>query len=193
VSVKIILTQDVPNLGQTGDVKDVAAGYARNYLIPNELAVKASPGAIKEFERLQAAQVLREERLAARAEALAERLGTLTLSFEAKAGGKGRLYGSITTADIADALEREIGEKLDRRKHILSEPLRQIGRHVVSVRLSPDVVAEVKVLVKPEGGEIPEEEPVELADELASVDEGLPETPSEPAGESSPEDTSASA
>ena len=191
--MKIILTQDVPNLGQTGNVKNVATGYARNYLIPNELAMRASSGALKEFERLQAVQALRGERLAVRAEALAERLGTITLTFEAKAGGKGRLYGSITTADIADALEREIGEKLDRRKHILSEPIRRIGRHVVSVRLSPDVVAEVKVLVTPEGGELPEEASGESADELTPVDEDLPEAPSDPAGESPPEDATAGA
>lgn len=162
--MKVILTHNVPNLGKTGDVKDVATGYARNYLIPGGLAVKATAGALKEFRRLEAVQAGRAERLATRAEALAERLSTVTLFFEAKAGETGRLYGSITTADIAEALEREVGEKFDRRKNILSEPIRQIGRHVVSVRLSPDVVAEVRALVKPEGGELPEEALTEPAD-----------------------------
>jgi large subunit ribosomal protein L9 len=164
VSVKIILTSDVPSLGQAGEIKDVATGYARNYLIPKGMAVKATSGALKEFERQRIAGARREERLATRAEALEQRLSGLTLAFEAKAGEKGRLYGSITAADIAEALELEVGEKFDRRKHILSEPIRQVGRHVVPVRLTADVVAEVKVVVKPEGGELPEEAPVELAE-----------------------------
>jgi large subunit ribosomal protein L9 len=169
--VKIILIRDVPNLGQAGDVKDVAAGYARNYLIPNGLAAKATSGALRDFERRQTTEARREERLAARAEALAQRLSELTLTFEAKAGEKGRLYGSITSADIAGALEREVGEKFDRRKHILSDPIRQVGEHVVPVRLMPDMIAEVKVVVKPEGGELPEAAPAESVDEPAPADD----------------------
>ncbi len=165
--MKIILTRDVPNLGQAGDARDVAAGYARNYLIPKGLAVKTTAGALKEFEHRRTAEARHEERLAAHAEALAQRLNSLTLTFEAKAGEKGRLYGSITTADIAEALEREVGEKFDRRKHILSEPIRQVGEHVVSVRLAADVIAEVKVVVKPEGGELPEATPAEPVEEPA--------------------------
>ena len=175
--MKVILTQDVPNLGQPGDIKNVSAGYARNYLIPNGLAMKATAGVMKDFERRQAAESRREERLAARAESLAQRLSEVTLTFEAKASDKGRLFGSITTADIAEALEREIGEKFDRRKHILSEPLRQVGEHVVPVRLAADVKAEVKVLVKPEGGELPEAPLVETAEEPVPEDE--PDEPSE--------------
>jgi len=169
--VKIILTRDMPNLGQAGDVKNVAAGYARNYLIPKGLAVKATSGALKEFEHRQSAEGRREERLAARAEALAQRLSDLTLIFEARASEKGRLFGSITTADIAEALEREVGEKFDRRKHILSEPLRQVGEHVISVRLAADVVAKVKAVVKPEGGELPEAAPAEPVKETTPEDD----------------------
>ena len=169
--MKIILTHDVSNLGQVGDVKNVAAGYARNYLIRKGLAVQATSGALKEFERCQTAEARRDERLAARAEALAQRLGGLTLIFEAKTGEKGRLYGSITPADIAEALEREVGEKFDRRKHISSDPIRQVGRHIIPVRLSPDVVAEVKVVVKPEGGELPEVAPAEPEEEPAPADD----------------------
>ncbi|RLC92518.1 MAG: 50S ribosomal protein L9 [Chloroflexi bacterium] len=165
ITVKIILTRDVPNLGQAGEVKDVATGYARNYLIPKGLAVKATAGALKEFEQRRAVEARRAERLAARAEALAQRLNSLTLTFEAKASEKGRLFGSITTADIAETLEREVGEKFDRRKHILSEPIRQVGEHTVPVRLAPGVVAEVKVVVKPEGGELPEPTPAEPEEE----------------------------
>jgi large subunit ribosomal protein L9 len=159
--VKVILTKDVPNLGKAGAVKDVAAGYARNYLFREGLAVKASKGAMKDFERRRVADVRREEKMAARAEALAEQLAGITLTFEAKAGETGHLYGSVTPSAIAEALEREIGEKFDRRKQILSEPLREVGEHVVSVRLSADVVAEVKVVVQPEGGELLAEAPAE--------------------------------
>jgi large subunit ribosomal protein L9 len=172
--VNVILTRDVPNLGQAGDVKKVATGYARNYLIPRGLAVKATPGAVKEFERRRAAEARRGQRMAERATALARRLSTVTLTFEAKCSEKGRLFGSITPADIAEALEREVGETFDRRKHITSEPIREIGEHVVSVRLTADVEAGVKVVVTPEGGELPEvtpAEPMESAEEPASEGE----------------------
>ena len=165
--MKIILTRDVHNLGLTGDVKEVATGYARNYLIPRGLAIKATPSALEEFERRQTAEARREERLSARAEVLAQRLSEVTLIFEAKASEKGRLFGSITTADIAEALERKIGEKFDRRKHIFSDPLRHVGEHFISVRLTSDVVAEVKAVVKPEGGELPVAVPEESAEEPA--------------------------
>jgi len=165
--VKIVLIRDVSNLGQAGDVQDVATGYARNYLIPQGLAIRATPGALEEFKRRRASESRREERVAARAQALAERLSGLTLNFEAKAGETGRLYGSVTPDDIADALARETGEKFDRRKHILSDPIREVGKHTISVRLTADVVAEVKVVVKPEGGELPEPTPDEPADEPA--------------------------
>ena len=149
--MKIILTSDVPELGQAGDVKDVAAGYARNYLIPKGLAAKATPGAVKEFERHRTAASNRDERLREWAAALADRLRGVTLTFKAKAGETGRLYGSITHADIAEALEHETGEKFDRRKHILSEPIRELGKHLVSVRLTSDVTVEVAAVVEPEG------------------------------------------
>ena len=107
----------------------------------------------------------------ARAEALLQRLSQVTLNFEAKASEKGRLFGSITTADIAEALEREIDEKFDRRKHILSEPLREVGEHTISVRLTQEIVAQVKAVVKPEGGEWPPEPAAEDAPEPPADDE----------------------
>jgi large subunit ribosomal protein L9 len=174
--VKVILTSEVHKLGRAGDVKEVAAGYARNYLIPRGLAIQATASAMKEFERQRAAEARRGDRLTARAEALVQRLSQVTLTFEAKASEKGRLFGSITTADIAEALERETGEKFDRRKHILSEPLRQVGEHVISVRLTSEIVAEVKAVVKPEGGELPEapmdEVEEDTVEEPASTDAG---------------------
>ena len=170
--MRVILTQEVPNLGKAGDVKNVATGYARNYLFPQKLAVPATPGNLKDFERRQAALVSREERLTRHAKALAQRLSTITLTFEAKAGEKGQLYGSITPADIAEALERETGEPFDRHKHILCEPLRQTGKHTVPVRLTANVVAEVTVVVKPEGEESPEETPAVQPASEAALEEG---------------------
>lgn len=169
--MKIILTRDVPNVGHAGDVKDVSDGYARNYLIAKGLAVRATPGALKDLEHHQTAEASREERLAERAETLAQRLSGLTLTFEAKAGEKGRLYGSVTPTEIAEALGREVGEKFDRRKHILVDPIRQVGTHAVPVRLTADVVAEIKVVVKPEGGELPQAAPVEPLEETTAADE----------------------
>jgi large subunit ribosomal protein L9 len=108
--------------------------------------------------------------LEAKAEALAKRLSKVTLLFEAKAGETGHLYGSITTSSIADALEREVGEKFDRRR-ILCDPIREVGWHDVSVRLRADIVGVFKVAVKPEGGELPEE-PTDEVEDVAAEAEG---------------------
>jgi large subunit ribosomal protein L9 len=164
--VKVILTEDVPKLGSAGDIKNVAAGYARNYLFPKGLATVATPGAQREFELRQDAEGRRERRLAAKAEALAKRLSKVSLVFEAKAGETGHLYGSITTSNIADALQDEVGEKFDRRR-ILSGSIREVGWHTVSIRLRSDIVGEFRVVVKPEGGEMPEE-PVEEPEDAVS-------------------------
>jgi large subunit ribosomal protein L9 len=188
--VKVLLTEDVPKLGSAGDIKNVADGYARNYLFPRGYAVAATPGVVKDFELQREAEGRRERRLASKAESLAKRLSQVTLVFEAKAGETGHLYGSITNASIAEALEAEVGEKFDRRK-ILSDPIREIGWHKVSIRLRSDIVGEFKVAVKPEGGDLPEEPPdepelevddaearaIEAAEELAvEVEESLAES-----------------
>jgi len=170
--MKVILTQDVPDLGTAGEIKNVAMGYARNHLIPKGLAVAASPGAVRMVQAQQKARRKQEARLTEQATALAERMAGTTLTFEAKAGPSGRLYGSITTADIAEALGRELEMQLDRRK-IQSGPLREVGKHVVSVQLSHDVVAQVQVTVQAEGAEA---EPVE------SQADNRPEEQAEPAG-----------
>jgi large subunit ribosomal protein L9 len=160
--VKIILKEDVPNLGQAGEIEDVADGYARNYLIPHGMAVKATPGALKDFEHRQKVQEKKHERMKKRAENLARRLTAQTLTFEVKIGETGQLYGSITNADIAEALEDELGEEIDRRDIPLSEPIREVGEHFVPVHLMEDVEPQVRVVVKPESGEWPEGvEPVE--------------------------------
>jgi len=150
--MKVILTQDVPGLGHAGEVKKVAMGYARNYLIPQGLAVAATPGVQKEVATQLKARAEREARVAGHAAELSAQMAALTLTFEAKAGPAGRLYGSITAADIVEALQQELDMEFDRRK-VLSPPLRELGEHTVSVRISPDVVAEVKAVVQAEGAE----------------------------------------
>jgi large subunit ribosomal protein L9 len=160
--VKIILKQDVPNLGRKGDVEEVADGYARNYLIPQGMALKATPGALKDFEHRQEMQAKRHEREKKRAEALARRLTAQTLTFEVKTGETGQLYGSITNVDIAEALEERLDEEIDRRNIPLPEPIREVGEHFVPVHLMEDVEPQVRVVVKPESGEWPEDvEPVD--------------------------------
>ncbi len=160
--MKIILKQDVPNVGQAGDVEEVADGYARNYLIPQGMAVKATAGALKDFEHRKKVQAGKHERMKRRAEALARRLTAQTLTFEVKTGETGQLYGSITNADIAEALEEAVGEEIDRRNIPLPEPIRTVGEHFVPVQLMEDVEPQVKVVIKPESGEWPEDvEPLE--------------------------------
>ncbi len=150
--MKVILKQDVSGLGTRGEIKEVAPGYARNYLFPRGLAEAATPGSVKAIQEQLKAQAARETRLAERAAELAGKISALTLTFQAKAGPTGRLYGSITTADIAEALEHALGIPFDRRK-VLSDPLREVGEHRVAVRLSHEVEAQVRVVVQAEGAE----------------------------------------
>lgn len=148
--MKVVLTRDVPNLGRAGDVKEVADGYARNYLIPRGLAVLATEGTVRMVQEQKQAKTEQATRQAQRIARLVERMEQLTLTFQAKAGPTGRLYGSITPANIAEALERELKMPFDRRK-ILTAPLRDLGDHAVPVRLSRDRTVTVRVQIEPEG------------------------------------------
>jgi len=148
--MKIVLTQDVPNLGRAGEIKEVADGYARNYLIPKGLALLATKSTLKQLEQRRRVEAKRAERLRAEMTDLAQQLSLLTLSFKAKVGEKERLYGSITSGDIAKAIERETGHPVDKRKVELEEPIRTLGYHHVPIKLLPDLTAEIVVLVEPE-------------------------------------------
>ena len=152
--MKVILTKDVYKKGVAGEVVDVANGYARNYLIPQGMAVNVTAGALKQMGKLRqqaaARRQMRDDELAA----LAEKVEALTLTFPVKAGEMGKLYGSVTTANIGDALEAEIGAGIDRRR-IGDQPLRQLGEHKVAVRLSSLLTPQISVLVHREG-ELPE-------------------------------------
>ncbi len=145
--MQVILLKDVERLGQAGELCDVAPGYARNYLIPQGLARAASEGALKQLELHRRADARRREQLEADAQQFAAELEGLTITLAAKSGEKDRLYGSITSGDIAGALEREIGKSVDRRKLELKEPIRELGTYAVPYKLLPDVTANIEVLV----------------------------------------------
>ena len=155
--MQVILVQDVPGLGGVGDVKAVADGYARNYLIPRGLAKAATAGELKQAEQHKRTASKRAVQEMADAQAIAERISRMTLVFTARAGEGTKLYGSITSAQIADRIGEELGRDFDRRKIQLDESLRQLGTHQVPVRLMADIVPTVLVVIEREG-EAPETE-----------------------------------
>lgn len=147
--MKVILTADLPNVGDVGQVVDVADGYGRNYLIPRGFAILATTGNERSLAQQQKARLAREVKNKAEAEALATQLQALLLSITKKTGEGERLYGSVTSMDIADLIKAR-GISLDRRRIMLDTPLKTLGTHKVPIRLHPDVVAEVEVAVTKE-------------------------------------------
>lgn len=148
--MKVILNSDVDNLGRKGDVVEVAAGYARNFLLPRRLALFATKGAVRQAEQMQRARREREARERAGAEELAQKIGEAALKISAKAGDEGHLFGSVTTSDIAEKLSEVIGQEVDRRRVELAEPIRSVGVHGFSVRLHPQVEVAGSIEVVPE-------------------------------------------
>ncbi len=146
--MKVILTKDVAGTGKAGEVKDVADGYARNYLIPRKLAMPASAGALKGVEQRKAAESQKAAKEEAAAQELAERLTASPVVVTAKVGDQGRLYGSITSADIAEQVSKALGQPFDRRMIQLDEPIRQLGSFEVPVRLHRAVSTKLKVDVQ---------------------------------------------
>jgi large subunit ribosomal protein L9 len=147
--MKLILTADLPHVGKVGQVVDVANGYGRNYLIPHGFAIPATPSNERILAQQQKARLAREARDKAEAEALAGQLQALALSIAKKTGEGERLYGSVTSMDIADLLKAR-GILLDRRRIVLETPLKTLGAHKVPIRLHAEVVAEVEVAVTKE-------------------------------------------
>ncbi len=148
--MQVLLKKDVPGLGQAGEVKRVADGYALNYLIPRGLAQAATEGAIKQAKQLQQAAERQRQRQQSEAERIAQKLSGLTLTFKAKAGEGDKLYGSVTSADIAEAIARAIGEAVDKRRVELAHSLKELGTHRVSIRLAPETTTTVTVIVERE-------------------------------------------
>ncbi len=141
----VILLEDVARVGRAGEVCKVAPGYARNHLFPKGLAVLATEGVLMQIEQKREVEDKRQRQLEAEARELASELEGLTLTIRAKPGEKDRLYGSITTSDIAEALEKETGRSIDRRKLELEEPIRQLGIYTVPVRLLPNQTPSIRV------------------------------------------------
>lgn len=179
--MKVLLIQDVYNLGRAGEVKKVANGYGRNYLIPQGLAVLATPGALKGVERIRTQAEKQRVVLNKEMGVIAEKLVGVELVFPVKAGDTGKLYGSVTPQMVAEAINQQAGVELTKRQ-IDAQPIRTIGVHTVNVRLTMDLVPQVNVIVHREG-ESPESAAVEAAElaaaeaerELEEVQEALEE------------------
>lgn len=177
--MNVLLKKDVDGLGYAGDIRKVADGYARNYLFPQGLAIPADKGAAKQAEQIRAAGERRRERERSAAMSYAERLQALTLTFKARAADTDRLFGSITAADIALAVEQATGRELDKRQVHLEHPLRQLGTHQVPVRLMAGVEPEVTVVIEREGEVVPAVVSPPVLEAVAVAEAEAPE-PSEP-------------
>lgn len=149
--IKVLLLQDVMNLGHAGEVYKVAGGYARNFLMPRGMAVLATAGAMKQAEEVKQAGIRRRAQEKANAEAQAQIIRGKQLLFHANAGENDRLYGSVTAADIAERLAAEVGFEVDRRKIIMDGALRELGKYALELRLMSDVSAPFVVGVGREG------------------------------------------
>jgi large subunit ribosomal protein L9 len=148
--MEVILLQDVENLGDKGHLANVAKGYARNYLIPRGMAEPATPGRIAEFRRREEERKSREARMAVQAEEYTATLNKTVITLGAKAGEGDRLFGSVTAADIAEAIKDARGFSIDKRKVVLDEPIKEIGTFTVDVEVAEGFVATVKLIVVPE-------------------------------------------
>ena len=174
--MKVLLLKDVYKLGRAGDVKRVADGYGRNFLIPQGLAILATPGALNQIEKIRSRASEQRALLNDEMSAVAERLSNVELTFAARAGETGKLYGSITSQDVVDALEKKIGYQV-RKQQLDMQPLRTLGEHTIRIRLTMDLVPQIKAIVYREGEAEPSL-PIELPAENT-------QTPAEEIAESS--------
>ncbi|KAF0110480.1 MAG: large subunit ribosomal protein L9 [Chloroflexi bacterium] len=189
--MKVLLIKDVYKLGHAGDVKKVADGYGRNFLLPQGLAVLATAGALKTVEKIQAKAAITRAAQNQEMSGLAEHLEGVELSFATKAGETGKLYGSITSQMIVDALNQKLGTQIERHQ-IEAEPIRNLGEHVATVRLTIDLNPKIKVVVTREGESSAKESAkpkpkveitVEPAAEEPKAEEPKAEEPIEPVAE----------
>ncbi|MBB6218732.1 large subunit ribosomal protein L9 [Anaerosolibacter carboniphilus] len=148
--MKVILLKDVKGMGKVGDVINASDGHARNYLIPRGLAKEATEGGMKVLEKQKAAEERKKQEELAEAKALADKISQLTVKLKGKAGDGGRLFGSITSKDIAEALEKQHKIKIDKRKMHLDNPIRELGAVFVEIKVYPEVTAKLKVEVAAE-------------------------------------------
>jgi large subunit ribosomal protein L9 len=185
--MRVLLLKDVYKLGHAGDVKKVADGYARNYLIPQRLATLATAAAVKQAETLRQNAAIARAKLNEELSGVAEKLNGLTLTFAVRAGETGKLYGSVTPAQIADEIRRASGLEVDRRS-VGNQPLRELGEFKVPVRLTTDLIPAVKVILHREGEAIKAQAPAAPAAAPAEA----PAEAEAPAAEAEPEAEAAS-
>ena len=188
--MRVLLIKDVYKLGHAGDVKKVADGYGRNYLMTMGLAVLATPGSLKQVDHIRAKAAVQRAVLNNEMSGLAEQMAGLVLNFTSKAGETGKLYGSITSQDVVDAIQKKSGYVV-KRQQLDMQPLRTLGEHSVRIRLTMDLIPEIKVTVYREGEaepSLPIEEPAVKPEEQKPV-ESAPDEVSAPA-ESAPEESS---
>jgi large subunit ribosomal protein L9 len=145
--VKLILTQDVPNLGAPGDIVEVKDGYGRNYLVPQGMAIRATKGAEKQVATIKRAREVREVRDLSQAKEIQTQLADLQVKLPARSGEGGRLFGSVTTSDVVDAVAAAGGPKLDKRMITLTAPIKSTGNHTATVKVHPEVEASVTIQV----------------------------------------------
>jgi large subunit ribosomal protein L9 len=165
--MQVILRQDVEKIGLRGEVVDVAAGYARNYLLPRKLAETATPAKVAELRKHEEKRARHEAQSFEQAQEIAQKVEGAELRFDVPAGETGTLFGSVTATDIAEQLWESQRVRVDRRKLDLPESIKRIGRYQIPVELFPDVTATLKVAVVPEGGELP---PQEELDAIAAAE-----------------------
>lgn len=146
--MKVILLENVKKLGSKGDIVEVSDGYGRNFLIPRGLAVAADASNLKQLQHEKKVVERREARELQEAQELKRRLESMSFTLEVKSGEKGRLFGSITAGDIAEAVKKQADVELDRRKIDLSDPIKSVGKYAISVRIHPGVTAKLKVVVQ---------------------------------------------
>lgn len=144
--MKVLLKQDVPKIGKKGELLDVKEGYARNFLIPNGLAVEASGGAVKQVEEEKKALDRRKAKEKEEAQELGKKIEAVPILLKHKAGEEGRLFGSITSSEVADALKQK-GFDIEKKKIVLDEPIRLVGRHNAKIKLHPEVTVSIAVEV----------------------------------------------
>lgn len=185
--MKVLLKEDVDNLGYAGEVHDVADGYGRNYLLPRGVAVLATEGVLKQAEAWRAKAEARRAERRAHYEELTEKITGMHLVFRAKAGETGRLYGSVTMMDVADRLNEELGTEIDRRKFD-SQPLRDLGEHRVTIHLDRDFHPQLIVHVHPEAAETEEADTEAQETEEVEAEAGAEAPEVEAAAETEPVD-----
>lgn len=176
--MKVIFIEDVLNVAEAGEIKNVAKGFARNYLFPKNFAVAATPSELQRLESRRKQIAKQKAQKEESASALAEKLNKLNLVIKVKAGEKGRIYGSVTNADIAKAIIDTSGHDIDKRIIDLTEPIRQLGNHQIPIKFTKNIVAKINVTIE-QDGQLVEQVEVELQEQSLLTETMPAEQPEE--------------